>query len=537
MTNPYLRLEGLSYVLPDGRTLFSDLSFTLDAKRTGLVGRNGVGKSILAQLLAGQRLPTDGHCHRNAIVHYLAQHITPDAQETIASVTGLQPALDALTRIELGQSDAADFETLRDRWTLRQRLQAELIQQGLPQATADTPLNHLSGGEAMRIAWMGARLSEATFLILDEPSNHLDPEQRALFMDQLHRWPHSLLLISHDRHLLNSMDQIIELSPQGLQTYGGNYDFYCQQKAQERQDAEQHLEQCKRERQRQEQAIREQRERQERRQSRGQRQGKDANQAKILLGRQKERSESSSGKRQQQQQLTEQRLNQQVRDAAQRRQQDADIVLHHVPIIAPPRETVALHNVRLPFVQGPTRDISLHLRGPRRIGILGPNGCGKSTLLKLLAGHLTALSGNRTVTEQRVYLDQRLSMLDPQRSVLAQLRDVQRRASESDLRMRLAQLDLDAQKINLPSAVLSGGERLKAALACVLYAEPAPQLLLLDEPNNHLDFPSLQALETLLRGYQGALIIVSHDEMFLNQLALTDRLIATEQGWQLAPWE
>ncbi len=101
--------------------------------------------------------------------------------------------------------------------------------------------------------------------------------------------------------------------------------------------------------------------------------------------------------------------------------------------------------------------------------------------------------------------------------------------------MWLAQLGLDAQKITTPSGLLSGGERLKAALACLLYADSPPHLLLLDEPNNHLDLPSHQALETMLRSYSGALLVVSHDDTFLENLALTDHLYATEQGWHLAP--
>ncbi|WP_043750825.1 ABC-F family ATP-binding cassette domain-containing protein [Imhoffiella purpurea] len=99
--------------------------------------------------------------------------------------------------------------------------------------------------------------------------------------------------------------------------------------------------------------------------------------------------------------------------------------------------------------------------------------------------------------------------------------------------MRLSQLGLDAQKITTPSGSLSGGEHLKGALACILYSDSPPQLLLLDEPNNHLDLPSLQALEIMLRTYEGTLILVSHDEIFLDNLELTDRLFATEQGWVL----
>lgn len=194
-----------------------------------------------------------------------------------------------------------------------------------------------------------------------------------------------------------------------------------------------------------------------------------------------------------------------------------------------------LNDVELPNISGATRTISLILSGQQRIGVVGPNGCGKSTLLRVLAGQVAPMSGAFNVAPQCAYLDQRLENLDPEKTVLEQLQLANRTATEGDLRMRLAQLGLDAQKIATPNGSLSGGERLKGALACILYADSPPQLLLLDEPNNHLDLPSVQALEIMLRSYQGTLIVVSHDDSFLENLGLTDRLLATEQGWSLEP--
>ena len=132
--------------------------------------------------------------------------------------------------------------------------------------------------------------------------------------------------------------------------------------------------------------------------------------------------------------------------------------------------------------------------------------------------------------------NQQLASLDPRRTVLEQMLAANRVATEGDLRMRLAHLGLDHRKIAAPGGSLSGGERLKAALACVLYADPPPHLLLLDEPSNHLDLPSVQALEAMLRGYRGALVVVSHDDAFMDSLGLTDRLVATGQGWRIEPW-
>lgn len=540
MTQPsttLIALDGAAYGLPDGRLLFSNLHEQFDSRPTGLVGRNGVGKTVLARVLAGQLAPSSGRCVRHGAVYYLAQQVAPAPDATVADLAGMRDVLDALDRIAAGSVAMEDFDLVGDRWDLPQLLRQQLDCNGLGRYDAATPATALSGGEAMRVALLGAMLSGADFLILDEPSNHLDRPSRQALIAQLQRWTGGLLVVSHDRQLLNAMARIVELSPSGLRSYGGNYDFYAACKAQERQAAQDQLDQRKHERQREEKAMIAQRERQERRQARGARQGQDANQAKILLGRQKERSESSAGKLRQQQDAARAQLAQQIRTAAQHVQDEADIVLHALPgAPVTQRRLVQLDAVTLPFVPAATRHITLSLNARQRIGVVGANGCGKSTLLKVLAGRLAPHAGMCTVVDEHVYLDQRLGNLDPALSVLEQLLAANRTASAGTLRTYLAQLGLDANRIAIPSGALSGGERLKAALACVLYADPPAQLLLLDEPGNHLDLPSITALETMLRNYRGGLIVVSHDDTFLDQLGLTVRLRATDQGWRMEAW-
>jgi ATPase subunit of ABC transporter with duplicated ATPase domains len=256
-----------------------------------------------------------------------------------------------------------------------------------------------------------------------------------------------------------------------------------------------------------------------------------------LLGGQKQRSETSAGKLNQRQLAAHELLNQRVRDAANLVEENVAIVVHSLEVNVPSkRQVTVLHEVQLPFVPGILSPLNLAISAQQRIGVVGRNGCGKSTLLKVLAGHLQPLRGVCQVPHGVALLDQHLTNLDPKRTVLEQMRDGNRTAGEADLRMRLAQLGLDAHKIQIASGLLSGGERLKAALACVLYADPTPQLLLLDEPSNHLDLPSLQALEMMLRSYQGAMMAVSHDEVFLNNLNLTGRLSTTGSEWQFQAW-
>ena len=262
MTTPYLALESVSCVLPDGRTLFSDLTEHFDQRHTGLVGRNGVGKSLLARMLAGQLQPSSGRCVRFGKVYYLAQHVVHPDGATVASLAGAQPALDALERIEAGSTAVDDFDAVGDAWDIRARLQYELQRHYLGYLDIRQPVATLSGGEAMRVALIGAMLSEADFLILDEPTNHLDGGNRRALIEQLRQWSAGLLVVSHDRALLETMTRIVELSALGLSSYGGNYSCYVQCKATERQAAVRLLEQRKLERKREEQGMREQRERQ-----------------------------------------------------------------------------------------------------------------------------------------------------------------------------------------------------------------------------------------------------------------------------------
>lgn len=534
MTHSILALDQVSFVLPNGNTLFTDISYTFPPHRAGLVGRNGVGKSVLARILAGELEPTSGTCTRTGDVFYLPQHISDRRHETVAGLAGVQSILDALQRIEAGSACAADFDTVAERWDIRQRLTAELTRYQLGHLRAESPVSALSGGEAMRVALIGATLADPDFLILDEPSNHLDRPSRRALIRQLADWQKGLLVISHDRLLLDTLQTIVELSPLGLRSYGGNYTFYQQLKAQERASAKAELEHHRLTRKREKRKQRMLNDRMNHRSANNAEKARTANQAKILLDRGKERSQHSSGKLRQQQLAAGDALDQQVREAASKLAAEADIVLHGLPAQPKWRQQAArLDDVVLPFPAGVCTPINLTLNAGQRLALVGANGSGKTTLLKIIAGHLAPASGYCQRFVETRYLDQRLDTLTAGKSALTHLQSANPGAGEATLRTWLAQLGLDAVRLSVPVCALSGGERMKVALACVLYAAEPPQLLLLDEPDNHLDLRALQALETMLNQYRGVLVVVSHDDVFLDQLGLTHRLLMTAEGWQL----
>lgn len=530
MTAHFLTLDRVSYRLADGRSLFSDLSFSFEPVATGLVGANGAGKSVLARLLAGQITPDSGDVHRSGNVFLLPTPGHPP-RGSVGELAGVGPQLAALARIEAGSIDEADFTCIGEHWDLRERLAQHWQAQQLPDDLDPAqPAARLSGGQAMQVALSGAWASGADWLILDEPSNHLDARHRQQLYAQLQQWTGGLLVISHDRELLSHMQQIVELDAHGLRRYGGPWQHYAEARAAERDAADAQLDHARAQHRRQQRSAREQHERQQQRQARGTREAKQANQAPILLGRQKQRAEASHGRAQQIQNERLQASAAQVRAASSAVQAIPELALFAGEGERGSTRLLQATDLVLPY--GCSLPLQLEIRRRQRIAVIGDNGSGKSTLLRVLADHLPARSGAVQRLAPLALLDQQLLGLCGTRSILDSVQAANPAADPGELRTRLALLGLDAQRIQRPASSLSDGERVKGALASVLYADPAPQLLLLDEPGNALDLGALQALEQLLDAWPGALMMVSHDRHLLQALRPTQVLQVTADGWQ-----
>lgn len=519
MTQRLLQLDQVSFNLPDGRVLFEHLNHTFSTRATGIVGANGCGKSLLGRLLTGEQWPTDGIVRREGRVYGVAQLLDPERYPTVAALAGVDHILAALARIAQGSVDEDDHALAVDQWDCATRLEAELLQIGLGHLNADARTDTLSGGERQRVALMGAWLSRADWLILDEPSNHLDIDQQHKLAQQIERWPNGLILISHDRGLLDHVDEIVELSPLGLAVYGGNYSYYSAAREQEQQAFQSALQGERAQARREQREMVVQMERQQRRNARGDRQARDGNQTKLITNAQKERSENSQGKLRLNQQLAREQQQQRIAEARARCAPDIQRVMLSPECSVPSGKLIVqLINVVLPF--GHAQPINLTLTGPMRMAILGANGSGKSTLLQVIAGQLPARAGDVVRSCHVGWLDQHAGLQYPQRTAVQWLYESNPQLPEAEARTRLAQMGIDADRAMLKTCQLSGGERLKIALAAELYALRPPQLLLLDEPDNHLDLPSKIALEQMLDQYTGALIVVSHDSAFLQAIHL-----------------
>ena len=521
--------DRLGVTLPDGRPLFDGLTLGFGDERTGLVGANGSGKSTLLRLLVGAQAPSTGTVVRRGRIGYLPQHrAAPDATATVGDALDVGAELAALERIMAERPLPADLDVVGDRWDLRERVGAELARLGLGHLALGRPLGAVSGGEATRLALAAVLLDGPDLLVLDEPTNDLDAASREALYAAIDAWRGGVLVVTHDRALLGRVDRIVELSAQGARIYGGNYAVYDEQRTAEALAASAALAHARKELRKTERDVQRARERQDRRARNGAERAVDANMPRVALGIMQRRSEATTGR---------------LRDVGARLAEDAraevtaarrQVEVRETMAIVPPSAglranapVVALERVRYTHPGASTPiivDVSLALRGPERVAITGPNGSGKTTLLRLLTGELTPDAGVVRWGVPRAaiaYLDQRASALDPAGTVVGSFAAAHPTLDAEQVRHALARSLFRGEAAEARVATLSGGERLRAALAIALHGATPPQLLVLDEPTNHLDLESLRALETTLAAYDGALVVVSHDAAFLDALGVT----------------
>jgi ATPase subunit of ABC transporter with duplicated ATPase domains len=220
----FATLDGLGYKTPDGRSLFENLTLAFGGERTGLVGRNGVGKTTLLRLIAGELAPSAGSVTLRGRVGVLRQAAQPPPHATVADLLGIAGPLARLARIAAGQGSEHDFEDAE--WELEAKVEAAMARVGLASLAPQRSAATLSGGQVTRISLAGLLVQEPDLLILDEPTNNLDAEARRLLAQVLETWRGGAIVVSHDRSLLRRMDRIVELSSLGARVYGGVFDLY-----------------------------------------------------------------------------------------------------------------------------------------------------------------------------------------------------------------------------------------------------------------------------------------------------------------------
>ncbi|MEU5783176.1 ribosomal protection-like ABC-F family protein [Micromonospora lupini] len=525
MSDAFIVCSNLSFSWPDDTPVFSELSFIVPGGRTGLVAPNGAGKSTLLRLIAGELTPTGGSVTVDGLLGYLPQTLPLVGDLTVAQVLGVAERIAALHAIEAGDASEEHFATIGDDWDIEERTRAELDRLGLGELSLDRRLHTLSGGQVVSLGLAAQLLRRPDVLLLDEPTNNLDLEARHKLYDVLTDWSGCLLLVSHDRELLDRMDRIAELERGEINWYGGNFTAYTEAVKAAREVAEGNLRNAEQEVKREKREMQQARERADRRASNASKNLKNAGLARIVAGGLKRSAQESAGKAQgtHSARLGEAKAR---LDEAGRAVREEDTITVDLPDTTVPagRTVFSGQGMRARFDDrelfgGDGAD--LVIRGPERIALTGANGVGKSTLLRLVDGDLEPAGGEIRRADGRIaYLSQRLDLLDLDRTVAENFAAYAPSLPDARRMNLLARFLFRGSRVNLPVGVLSGGERLRATLACVLCAEPAPQLLLLDEPTNNLDLVSVTQLASALSAYQGAFVVVSHDERFLAEIGV-----------------
>lgn len=521
---PTITLSGLAYATPENHTLFSDLDLVFNRERTGLVGRNGVGKSTLLHLIEGIASPSTGCVAVDGTLGVMRQIATLAPNETVGDLFGARDALTVLQRAEAGEATIEDLASAD--WTLEERIAGELGRVGLDVEPA-TPLTALSGGQRTRASLAAALFDNPDFLILDEPTNNLDREGREAVIRLISTWRTGAVIVSHDRELLENVDAIVELTTLGATRYGGGWSAYRARRAIEIAAVEQdaaHAEKSVAEARRQARIAAE---RSDRRAVAGARKGARGDMPKISAGLRKQNAEATQGSARRLSDARVEEASAALADARERIE-----VVQELSIPLPPtklsvdRRVLKLENVTAGHAPGQTqiRNLSFSMAGPERIAVVGPNGSGKTTLLSIVAGRLQPAFGTVQVAVPFAILDQRVDILQPDANILDNFRRLNPDATHNSAWSVLARFLFRGDAALKVVSSLSGGQLLRAGLACVLGGTTPPQLLILDEPTNHLDLDSITAVEAALSGYDGALLVVSHDEHFLEAIGITRRL-------------
>lgn len=524
MSSSTVSLSDLTFAWPDGTPVFDGLDAVLGPGHIGVVGSNGAGKTTLLRLITGELRPARGSVTVAGRLGYLRQDLGTAAGQRVDAVLGIQAVRAALHRIESGTGTDADFDLVGTRWDVEESAIALLGRLGLQYladdvAHLDRRLETLSGGETVLLGLVAELLREPDVLVLDEPTNNLDSVARQRLYDVVDGFGGTVLTVSHDRELLRRVTTIAELRRGEIRSFGGNFDDYTRIVAAEQEAARAAIREARSDVRKQSRELVEARIKLDRRLRYGRKMWDTKREPKIVMAERKRQAQVSAGK------LRNSHIGK-VAEAESALEQAQELLRDDREIrvdlpgtrVHPGQDVVELEQVRL--ANGPV--VTLRVGGPERIALTGRNGAGKTTLLRRLVAEPPKVPWR--------LLPQRLDIFDERRSVFENVSAAAPRAGAEQIRAQLARFLFRGAAADAAAGTLSGGERLRAALAMLLVAEPAPKLLLLDEPTNNLDLPSLRHSTEALTGFEGALIVVSHDRSFLDEIGITRRLELTPDG-------
>ncbi len=523
-------LQNISYIHPNKDLLFDSIHLTMNYHdKIALVGNNGIGKSTLLKIIAQELNPSDGKLKIDPKPYYVPQIFGQYNHLTIAQALRVEDKLNAFKEILKGNVTEENYILLNDDWTIEERCNEALNYWDLSELDLNQKLETLSGGQKTKVFLAGISIHQPELVLLDEPSNHLDISGRKILYDFIRTSSSTLMVVSHDRKLLNLLNKVFELSKKGITVYGGNYDFYAERKQIEINALSEDIQSKEKALRKAKEKERETLERQQKSDARGKKKQEKAGVARIMMNTLKNNAENSTSKIKSvhaekiggiSQSLQD--LRSTLRNIDKMKFGFDNSILHKGKIL------VRTSDINFKYNHDPLwkENLNIEITSGERVVLKGLNGSGKTTLIKLLLGELHPQTGEIYRADSNAfYIDQDYSLIDNQLNVYEQAQKFNTSAlQEHEVKIRLSRFLFTGTEWNKPCGNLSGGEKMRLMLCCLTINHQSPDMIILDEPTNNLDIQNIEILTAAINEYRESLIVVSHDEYFLEQINI-ERII------------
>ncbi|MDR1259277.1 MAG: ATP-binding cassette domain-containing protein [Tannerellaceae bacterium] len=520
-----LTLYNISYIHSDKELLFDNISLSVGSQeKIALIANNGAGKSTLLKIIAGELRHSTGTITTSSRPYYVPQIAGQSDDLNIAQALGVAGKLAALSEILSGNVSEASLSALNDDWTVEERSREALSYWGLHSLAFDVKMNTLSGGQKTKVFLAGIRVHSPGIVLLDEPTNHLDMAGRNTLYRFISETRCTVIVVSHDRTLLNQLEKMCELSKHGIAVYGGNYEFYKAQKTLESTAFTNTLEEKQKSLRKAKETGREVMERQQRQNARGNNQQKKEGTPRSLIDKMQNDAEKSSARLKGVHAGRINTIEQELNDL-RKEIPDRDRIkfcfdnssLHKGKVLVRAEAVNFAYDGREAIWKNP---LYFRITSGERVEIKGGNGSGKTTLLRLILGDVEPTCG--TIIRaggKSIYIDQEYSLLNTGLPVYEQAQTFNDSAlQEHEIKTRLNRFLFSKEFWDKPCAVLSGGERMRLLLCCLTITVSSPDIIVLDEPSNNIDIQNMEILTSAINSYRGTLIAVSHDQYFLQQV-------------------
>lgn len=528
-----LILQGVAYTHPNRDLLFSDIHLNINKQdKVALIGNNGAGKSTLLRILAGELKPSAGNIICESAPYYVPQIFGQYNHLTVAQALLISDKLSALKEIIAGEVSLANLELLNDDWTLEERCTEALRHWGLSGIGLEQKMETLSGGQKTKVFLAGILIHQPMVVLLDEPSNHLDAAGREILYAYIRSTKDTLVVVSHDRTLLNLPGTVCLLGKNGITVYGGNYDFYAEQKQVEQDALMQDVKSQEKALRKAKETERESIERQQKLDSRGKKKQEKAGLPTISMNTFRNNAEKSTarvrGVHAEKVGSIAEELNQlrkDLPDVDKMRMGFDDSALHQGKVLIKVENVNACFDDRMLWGE----EVSFLVVSGERLVIRGGNGSGKTSLIRMILGELPLCAGEIGLFDARiVYIDQEYSLIDNSLTVYKQAARFNTGGlQEHEINIRLTRFLFTKEYWDKSCISLSGGERMRLALCCLTLGDRSPDIIILDEPTNNLDIQNIEILTAAINEYRGTVLVVSHDEYFLNEIGVQREIVLT----------